>query len=214
MKSWLRFCLVATLLAGVGIFLQARSRAETLPPRKDLASFPRQVGGWLGRDVIIQPGILEVLGAGEFLQRLYVRAPQEPYIDLFLAFFPTQRTYSTVHSPKNCLPGVGWTPIDSSRMQLLDLGGKSITVNRYLIAKGLDRQVVLYWYQAHGRAVASEYWAKFYLVADAIKMNRTDGALIRIVTPLASGEDVSSGQQRVVEFAQKILPYLETYIPH
>jgi EpsI family protein len=88
-----------------------------------------------------------------------------------------------------------------------------ITVNRYVIAKGLDRKLVLYWYQAHGRVVASEYWAKFYLVADAIRMNRSDGALVRIITAVDRNEDIEHAQQRAVEFAQVILPSLDSCIP-
>ena len=91
--------------------------------------------------------------------------------------------------------------------------GGSIPVNRYIIQKGADRQLVIYWYQAHGRAVASEYWAKFYLVADAMRMNRTDGALIRIVTPIAFGESPESAEERAAQFAQRIAPSLSMYVP-
>ena len=91
--------------------------------------------------------------------------------------------------------------------------GGSIPVNRYIIQKGAERQVVIYWYQAHGRAVASEYWARFYLAADAIRLNRTDGALVRIVTPIASGENRESAEERAVQFAQQIAPSLSKYVP-
>jgi EpsI family protein len=98
-------------------------------------------------------------------------------------------------------------------MQLSRPDGRAITVNRYVIAKGLERRLVLYWYQAHGRLVASEYWAKFYLVTDAIRMNRSDGALVRIITAVDRNEDVEHAQQRAVEFAQVILPSLDSCIP-
>jgi EpsI family protein len=171
------------------------------------------VKDWSGQEIAIQPEIREILGDGEFLLRIYTRALQEPYIDFFLAYFPTQRTRSTIHSPQNCLPGAGWLPVESARMQLSRPDGRAITVNRYVIAKGLERRLVLYWYQAHGRLVASEYWAKFYLVTDAIRMNRSDGALVRIITAVDRNEDVEHAQQRAVEFAQVILPSLDSCIP-
>jgi EpsI family protein len=153
-----------------------------------------------------------VLGDGEFVQRSYQTGAQS-WFDLFVAYFPTQRTGSTIHSPQNCLPGSGWTPVEFNRIPLQRPGGGSISVNRYVIAKGLDRRLVLYWYQSHGRAVASEYAAKFYLVADSIRLNRSDGALVRIVTPIKLGETESSAESRAVAFTQSFLPLLDSYIP-
>ncbi len=213
MNSWLRFLLAAALLVAAGLFLQARGRPEVLPTREALTLFPKQVGEWVGQDVRFSPQVLEVLGPGEFLDRVYYRTPKEPYVDLFLAYFPSQRAGDTIHSPQNCLPGAGWTPIEFSRLVLERPGGSPIPVNRYVIAKGSDRLLVLYWYQAHSRVVASEYWAKFYLVADAIRLNRTDGALVRVITPVGRGESEKSAQSRAVEFAQQMLPALDRYIP-
>ena len=155
----------------------------------------------------------KILGDGEFLHRVYRSSQDEPAVEFFLAFFPSQRTGSSIHSPKNCLPGAGWVPVESSHIPLRDSDGKTISVNRFIIARGPDRQLVLYWYQSHGRVVASEYWAKFYLVADAIHLNRSDGSLVRVITPLTRSESLESGQQRAVEFAQAILPVLDNYIP-
>jgi EpsI family protein len=204
---------VVVLLAGAGLFLHSRSQPELLPPHDALASFPSRVGDWLGRDLSVSPNVRQVLGEGDFLVRVYGRRPDEPQLDLFLAFFPSQRMGSTMHSPQNCLPGSGWTPIESSRMELTRPGGGNIKVNRYVITRGLDHMLVLYWYQAHGRVVASEYWAKFYLVADAIRMNRSDGALIRVMTPIAQDESLASAEQRGVSFVQDVLPLLGRYIP-
>jgi len=161
----------------------------------------------------IPPEFLAVLGPGEFLSRIY-QSPQDPYIDYFLAYFPSQRTGDTIHSPKNCLPGAGWAPIESGRMRLERPAGPPINANRYVLEKGDNHLLVLYWYQSHGRAVASEYWAKYYLVADAIRMNRTDGALIRVVTPIAREETVTTAEARAVSFSQKFLPILDQYVPN
>jgi EpsI family protein len=183
-----------------------------VPAHASLASFPEALGGWVGRDAEIPPAFLEALGPGEFLSRIY-QAPAKPYIDLFLAYFPSQKTGDTIHSPKNCLPGAGWTPIEAGQLELATDFGPPITVNRYLLDKNGSHMFVLYWYQAHGRAVANEYWAKYFLVADAIRTNRTDGALVRVITPVASNEDVSASEKRAVGFAQQFLPFLSRYIP-
>lgn len=213
LSSWLRFLAVALLLAGTAIALRAWNRAEILPPHIDLAMFPMQIADWAGRNQPLAADVLDVLGPGEFLSRDYQRRRSDPPVNLFLAYFPSQRTGDTIHSPKNCLPGAGWTPIESERMPLVKPGGGAISVNRYVVAQGIDRQLVLYWYQAHGRSVASEYWAKYYLMADAARMRRTDGALVRIITPMAFGESEYAAQERATEFAGQILPVLDRYIP-
>jgi EpsI family protein len=183
-----------------------------VPTHAPLSSFPEALGSWAGKDVEIPPAFLDVLGPGEFLSRIY-QAPAKPYIDFFLAYFPSQKTGDTIHSPKNCLPGAGWTPIEAGQMQLDQPGGPPMMVNRYVLEKDGNHMFVLYWYQAHGRAVASEYWAKYFLVADAIRMNRTDGALVRVITPVASDEDLATSEKRAVGFTGQFLPVLDRFIP-
>jgi EpsI family protein len=206
-----RFLAVVALLAGTALFLYARSHNEIVPQSPDLASFPLQAGAWSGREVVIETEVLKVLGPGQFLSRVY-RREEEPYVDLFIAYFPSQRSGDTIHSPKNCLPGSGWTPTESSRIRLPRPGG-TLEANRYIIGRGADRQLVLYWYQAHSRTVASEYWAKFYLVADAMRLNRTDGALVRVVTPIAQGEQLQAAEARALGFTNAVLPEVDRYIP-
>jgi len=155
-----------------------------------------------------------VLGHGDFLLRDYRNQEQPgPAANLFIAYFPSQRTGDTLHSPQNCLPGAGWTPIEFSRITLAIPGYKPLAANRYVIAKGDSRQFVLYWYWAHDRGVASEYWAKYYLVADSIRMHRSDGALVRITTVIAPGETADAAQQRLLPFTREIVPLLANYIP-
>jgi EpsI family protein len=209
----LRWSAVVVLLAATAGFMHIRRHAEVVPQADSLDTFPMQLAEWQGREVVIESETREVLGPAELLSRVYARSQAEPYIDFFIAYFPSQRTGDTIHSPKNCLPGSGWTPMESTEVVLPAPGMRPVHANRYIIAKGAERQLVLYWYQAHGRAVASEYWAKFYLVADAMRTNRTDGALVRIVTPLVAGEPLESAEARAVQFAQQILPSLNRYIP-
>ncbi len=210
---WIRFIPVALLMGAAALYVRGRGVTEHLPSRKDLASFPDQIGEWTGTRQTIRAEVLDVLGPGEYAQQVYQNPNENHYVDLFLAYVPNQRTGDWLHSPKHCLPGAGWVPVVSNRMSLTRPGGGQITVNRYVIAKGPDRQLVLYWYQAHGRVVASEYWAKFYLVEDAIRLNRTDGAMVRVITPVARSESLESGERTAVGFAQLILPILDDYIP-
>jgi EpsI family protein len=209
----MRFIPVALLMGATALFVHGRGTGDQLPARKDLASFPDQIGEWSGTRLNIRPEVLDVLGPGEYSQRLYQNPSEDRYVDLFLAYVPNQRTGDWLHSPKHCLPGAGWLPVVANRLSLARPGGGRITVNRYVIAKGLDQQIVLYWYQAHGRVVASEYWAKLYLVEDAIRLNRTDGALVRVTTPVSGSESLESGERRAVAFTTQLLPILDEYIP-
>ena len=207
-----RFVIVIGLLVATAAILQARRQPERLPVHQELASLPATVQNWRSsRDIFIPPDIRQVLGPGEFLERVY-QAVDSRTVDLFLAYFPSQRTGATIHSPKNCLPGSGWMPISSGRVKIY-LNGRSVFVNEYVVANGSERNFVLYWYQAHGRVVASEYAAKYYLVRDAIMTNRTDGALVRIVTAIPSDGAPAVAEARAIEFARAIGPLLSRYIP-
>ena len=212
MNSNWKFAFAIVFLAGAAIFLQARSRSEINPPREPLSEFPKRLADWTGVDVPIPTDELEVLGPGDFLLRLYHHG-SEPPVDLYIAYFPSQRTGDTVHSPKNCLPGAGWSPMEASRISVSLRGRAPFPVNRYVIGKGAERQLVLYWYWAHDRTVASEYWAKFYLVADAMRLNRSDGSLVRLTTPLISTESSEAAQQRLLSFAGEVVPLLNRYVP-
>jgi len=212
--STLRFVLSTALVAAAALFLQAHSRNEIYPPRLALETFPDQLGDWTGTDLSIDDEVLRILGPGDFLLREYENQHRpQPSVNLFLAYFPTQRAGDTIHSPKNCLPGAGWAPVENTRITLSSPGHTPFPANRYVIAKGESRELVLYWYWAHDRGVASEYWAKYYEVADSIKMNRSDGALVRINTAMLAGENPDAAEQRLLPFANQIVPILARYVP-
>jgi EpsI family protein len=212
--SWVRFALAAVLIGFTALYLHGRGQDWPSPPHLQVTDFPGAVGDWRGGDALpFSADTLQVLGPGEFLERIYQRPPQ-PGVDLFLAYFPSQRTGDTIHSPRHCLPGAGWEPTESSLLQLTGPDGQPITVNYWVIAKGDQRQVAIYWYQAHGRVVASEYRAKFYQVWDAMRLNRTDGSLVRVITPVMGQEGLESARKRAVDFSQQLLPMLGSYIPN
>jgi EpsI family protein len=207
-----RLLAVGALLVVTAAFLDLRDQPEKNPPREALASFPYQLGTMSGTDLSITEEVREILGPGDFLDRSYA-SPEGSIVELFIAYFPSQRAGDTIHSPKHCLPGAGWVPREAGHLTIPGTDGRAITINRYVVAKGDRQQVVLYWYQAHNRVTASEYWAKWYLVSDSIKLNRTDGALVRIMTPRADDETVEAVERRAVAFLEQIIPRLDNYIP-
>jgi EpsI family protein len=226
MKSGsLRFAIAALLMLATALVLQAHSRGEFFPARNSLSSLPSQIGGWTGTDDVIDQQTLDILGPGEFLMRDYektspaqsnqptAQTTTQPWINLYIAYFPSQKAGDTIHSPNHCLPGAGWVPTSREIVSLNRPDGSSFSANRYVVAKGTDRELVLYWFQAHGRAIASEYWAKYYLVSDSVRMNRSDGSLIRLITPMLENESASAAQARVMELGSQIVPMLDSYIP-
>jgi EpsI family protein len=209
----LRFWTAVLLLAGTALLLHLRADADRNPPSEPLAQLPAVIAGWTGSDQPIDQETRDVLGAGDFLSRIYVQGSTAAPISIFIGYFPTQRTGQTIHSPKHCLPGAGWVFESSDYVDLIDAKGKPHRVGEYMIANDESRQFVIYWYQAHGRSVASEYMAKAYMAIDAIRMNRTDGALVRIITPLTSSEDVPAARKRAEDFAKRLAPLLPRFIP-
>jgi EpsI family protein len=190
-------------------------RPEEVPPRAPLDRLSNQVGRWIGHEAPkFSDEVLAVLGADELVNRLYV-APREPPVALYVGYYQSQREGDTIHSPMNCLPGAGWLPVTNERAPI-DVPGRAapIVVNRIVIRKGPDRQVVLYWYQSNGRIVASEYWSKAYMVYDAVRRHRSDAAIIRVISPVLPDEDsTAAAERRATEFVQALFPHLERHLP-
>jgi EpsI family protein len=212
--SWhARFAAVAVLLAATALLLQARARNEFVPPRLGLASFPEALNGWAGVDVPLADEALKSLGPGEFLQRTYRdQASTAADVDLYLAYLP-HRPVLYNHLPQDCLVGSGWSAVQSGVTMLAFPGDTPFPANRYLIARGEERQLVLFWYSAHGRRLASENQLDFYLVLDAVRLNRRDSALVRVNTELQPGEKPEEAEQRLLAFSGLVNPLLNNYIP-
>ena len=209
----LRFWVAVFLLGATGLFLYTRPAIDKNPRSEPLAQFPFTIAGWTGSDQHIDQETLDVLGAGDTLSRIYTQKGQAQPIGLFIGYFPTQRTGQTIHSPRHCLPGAGWIFVTTDSVDLIDLNGKPHRVGEYIVSNGTDWQYVIYWYQAHGRSEANEYLAKFYLIADAIRMNRTDGALVRVITPISSSDDAPAAKKRAETFTRQLVPLLPRFIP-
>ena len=208
------------LLVFTAALLHLRGDVDKVPPSEPLANLPMSLGPWAATEYPLDDEVLSVLGKGIFLNRVY--NPIQPStrsiataapVGLFIGYFPTQRTGQAIHSPQHCLPGAGWTFESSGTTSFTDTNGKPYTVGDYLISDGKTRQEVLYWYRSHGRSIASDYAAKFYTLADSIRYNRTDAALVRVITPLVNGESRASAHERAITFASQMAPLLPAYIP-
>lgn len=209
-----RFFAAALLMLATGAYLWAHSQDEVVPPRQALSSLPAQIDGWTGKDYTLDEETLDILGHPEYVVRTYSEAsdPQR-WIDLFIAYYPTQKAGETPHTPAHCLPGAGLTLTQHQVVSLTRPDGSSFPVNRFVVIDGEERQLALYWFQAQGREVASEYLLKYYLVSDSIRLHRSDGALVRFMSPMDRGESADAAQTRVMGLGNHILPLLNNYIP-
>ncbi len=194
-----------------GALFYSASRGQLTPKAAPLSGFPAQVGNWhLLQEGSIDKETLDVLRADDVLTRTYVSGGTGA--NLFVAYFSSQRTGQSPHSPKNCLPGSGWQPSESGKVDVAVAGGEPIRINKYIVARGEEQSVVLYWYQSHGRVIADEFAAKFYLVADSIRTHRSDTSLVRVVVPVVQGNSelaVATG----LEFAKTMYPAIRDYLP-
>jgi len=212
--------LTACLAAGTAVVAKS-SKTELVPERQSLASFPQEIDGWHGRDdQPFSPDILAVLGVDDYIVRTY-RTDAPAFASLYIGYYQSQRQGDTIHSPLNCLPGAGWEPVEKGylaipvRTDIASDAQQNIEVNRYVIRKGLDEQVVLYWYQSHGRIIANEYRSKLLMVYDAVRLNRTDAALVRVIVPRRSDNADGSGgaTAQAVAFVKSVFPLLDSYLP-
>jgi EpsI family protein len=207
-----RGIVAALLLLGALLVLQLRSTGEAVPVRKEFDTFPTVIGTWQAKaSSNLDPEIVNFLKVNDYVLQSY-RDTDGRQVWLYVGYWATQRKGAQIHSPQNCLPGNGWEPIEASLLTVvLPAPYAPITVNRYLIQKDREQQVVLYWYQSQGKAVAGELAAKVDMVRSAILRNRTDGALVRVSAPAIGG--VADTTDSLVRYVQKLYPILVEYLP-
>jgi len=213
MKHTPRVIVSTVVLLAALLTLQFRSTGEAVPVHKPLDAFPVVLGDWQGREAtIFESEILNILKVKDYLMRRYVD-PAGRSLWLYIGYWDTQRKGAQMHSPKNCLPGAGWEPLEASLVTVsLPSPHAPITVNRYVIQKERAQQVVLYWYQQHGRAIAGEAPARIEMVKSAVVRNRTDGALVRVSMPVYGSVPETSAL--LVQYVQAIYPVLGEYLPN
>jgi EpsI family protein len=208
--KWLRYAVTGVFLAAAFILLHSVSHGEPVVQHQPLAQIPSSVGNWKGTDVPLAKEILQATNVTDYANRLYL-SDGHPPIQLYVGYYGSQKTGDTIHSPKNCLPGSGWDPVRSGFVRVPIDGRPDIVVNEYLVQRDAQKQLVFYWYQGRGRVLASEYAGKFWMIADAVSRNRTDGALVRLVTPITGDE--SAARAFLTQFAQEIFPSLDNTLP-
>ncbi|MBZ5623624.1 MAG: EpsI family protein [Acidobacteriia bacterium] len=206
--------LVLVLLMQAGAYYAVALRGERTPVSASLSSFPSTVGEWhMTLDAPIEKEVQDVLKADDTLNRRYANSSVNREAYLFIAFFKTQRYGQSPHSPKNCLPGAGYAPIEDSKLSLkVPEWPVPIVVNKYVTERGAEKSVTLYWYQSHNRVIAGEYSARFWLVVDAIRYRRSDTSIVKIVVPVRD-DKIEDATQTGVSFIQALFPSVLSQLP-
>jgi EpsI family protein len=212
-NSWRFGLLLAVILLG-GIGVNAWEYAdEAQVQRSELKDFPKKLAVWqqVGGDERFDAGIEAVLRADDYLVRNY-RSADGRVASFYVGYYASQRNGATYHSPLNCLPGTGWSMSAPATMLIKPADGRpAFEANRYLIQNGRDKQLMIYWYQGRGRAVASEYWGKIYTVWDGLRRRRSDGSMVRVTVPV--GDSESAAIETAGKFAADVSTVLSAYVP-
>ena len=208
-----KFVIVIFVLLAAAALNYYFSRPDISLPRKSLDEFPTSLGDWTAvSDQKMDNQSMEVLQVDDYFMRSY-RNFKGDVIGLYIGYFKSQREGKGIHSPRQCLPGAGWVPVHTAvyQMKLAGLNPEIVSVNKFVMGKGLDRQLYLFWYHGRGRIYANEYWNKIYLIWDGLTRKRTDGALIRVNHPITGNTDDALKTES--DFIQLFLPLLKEYIP-
>ncbi|MCP4109812.1 MAG: EpsI family protein [Desulfobacteraceae bacterium] len=195
------------------IFLHYISHAEDVHPNKPFSTFPKQIGEWTsGNDARFEDRVMAVLGVDDYILRNYYNS-EGRNTQLYIGFYQSQREGDLIHSPKNCMPGAGWSIVRTSVEELTMPGTpKNIKVIKLNLKKGTQKQLMLYWFQSRGRIISSEYMQKIYLVVDSISRHRTDGSFVRLIAPVVN-DDENAAFKQLSGFIEKLMPVLYDYIP-
>jgi exosortase D (VPLPA-CTERM-specific) len=184
------------------------NRSEIIPERSRFVTFPATIGEWHGRASLVEPQVEHGLALEDYVLSDY-RKSDGKVVNLYVAYYASQRTGESPHSPLVCIPGDGWSITKFERTR----SGAEQPLNRAIIERNGSRQLVYYWYEERGRRIASEYWSKWYLLSDAITKNRSDGALVRLITTVLPSELERDAEHRLQSFMHDLLPRLSGYLP-
>jgi exosortase D (VPLPA-CTERM-specific) len=202
-------CLLLLCAGGLAVFATS-GRTEPVQDRTRFAEFPAQLGQWQGRSSLLDPETEKALGVNDYILSDYVGPDGQP-INFYVAYYDSQRKGESPHSPIVCIPGGGWAITKLQQINYTD-GADEQPLNRVIIEKGIEKQLVYYWFDERGRKIASEWWAKFYLLSDAILRNRTDAALIRLTTQILPGETEQGADRRLQSFMRHAIPKLSAFL--
>jgi EpsI family protein len=216
----IRALLVVLILGATSTIVARAKQPGEVPPRAPFSSFPIRAGGWQGvENPPFDRAVLDMSGVDEHVNRTYYEGTgrARAAVGLYIGYYASQAQGDTIHSPLNCLPGLGWEPVSRDVLAITVPGasGPPIEVNRYVVQKQHERHVVLYWYQGRGRVIANEYWSKLWLMVDAVRSGRTDAALVRVIAPVRGGgpDAVRDAEQTAAQFVREMVPHLDSYLP-
>jgi EpsI family protein len=207
------WALLTALLLGGGVINVWERAGEARVSRQPLKDFPVQLGTWhqTGSDLRFDAETEKTLRADDYLSRNFVSGGR--IASFYVGYYATQRNGATYHSPLNCLPGSGWVMSDAARITIVPAGGGApFEANRFVVANGKDRALMVYWYQGRGRATSSEYWGKIYTVLDSVRRRRSDGAMVRVMVPVGNSQE--EAQKSAVEIASLAAANLTDYVPN
>lgn len=189
-------------------------RVELQPKRKDFMEFPLELGKWKGRGDHLEQIYLDELKLDDYLLVDFADEQGRP-VNFYMAYYASQRKGESAHSPRTCVPGGGWEMFGLAPYKVagITVNGQPLTVNRAVIQRGEQKQMMYYWFQQRGRVLTNEYLVKWMIFWDALTRNRTDGALIRVVVPVAPGEDVAETEQRLQGFLREATGQLSNFVP-
>lgn len=212
MKSWRFAMLLVLLLVGGAVVNAWEYLGEVQPARQPLRAFPKQVGAWeqTGGDEQFDNETMAVLRASDYVLRNY-RGADGRIMNFYVGYYASQRDGATYHSPLNCLPGSGWVMNEPGKMRVVPEGRAPFFANKYIIQNGDHKELLVYWYQGRGRSIASEYWGKVYTVVDSVRLRRSDGAMVRITTPIGKSEDAAL--KAAEDLAAEVSTKLPDFIP-
>lgn len=191
------------------------NRVDQVPDRTTFIEYPLQHNDWLGRESALETNVLNTLKLTDYFIGNYTQKSSAFPVNVYTAWYEEQRKGASIHSPKSCLPGGGWV-IQSHTIAALDdvdASGQPLNVNRVVMQMGEHKQLVYYWFQGRGRNITNEYMAKWYIFWDSLTRNRTDGALVRLITYVPEGSDISDADQRLVDYLSAFYPLFPEYIP-
>ena len=204
------------LVLGAAGSLAIQGREEVVPQgRAPLSSFPLVLGEWRGQDESLAADVLGELKLTDYLTASYRRAAEPMPVDLYVAYYDSQRKGASVHSPRACLPGGGWVMEDFAERAIPDVraDGAPLLVNYAVITRGPAKALVYYWFMQRGRYLTNEYLVKWYIFWDALTRSRTDGAMVRVTVPVPEGTSIEAAQKTAEEFIRLAEPKLYYYIP-
>jgi exosortase D (VPLPA-CTERM-specific) len=203
--------MTATLSAA---WLVAPARAAVEVGRDPFSLFPASLGAWHGAAGALAPNVERTLGADDYLAAFYRHPDEAEGVDLFLSFYVNQTDGNAIHSPEVCLPGAGWEVFEIRPVEIAlpGTGRGALTLNRAVIQQGLNRQLVYYWFEGRGRALTGDFAAKFYTLADGMTMGRSDGGLVRVITPIGA-EGEAAADARLQRFLVAAVDRLPRFFP-